>query len=126
MATQIRERRRLSPIPTPPKRATPLRTLASNLVAAARAAFAETYILAVERRTIYLRRLPKALDGFRIVHLTDIHHSPFTGREQIERAVEAANGLDADIIALTGDYVSHEREYASSCAEMMGRLRARC
>ncbi|MEJ7713780.1 MAG: metallophosphoesterase [Pyrinomonadaceae bacterium] len=28
-------------------------------------------------------------------------------------------------MALTGDYVSHEREYAAPCAEMMGRLRAR-
>lgn len=83
-------------------------------------------MLAVERRTIHLHRLPAALDGFRIVHLTDIHHSPFTGREQIERAIEVANNLDADIIALTGDYISREREYAAPCAEMMGRLRARC
>jgi len=123
---QLRERRRVSPLPAPPKRETPLRSLASSLVQAARAAFAEPYMLAVERHTIYLHRLPAALDGFRIVHLTDIHHSPFTGREQIERAVEMANSLDADIIALTGDYVSHEREYAAPCAEMMGRLRARC
>lgn len=127
MATPIRERRRVSPIlAPPPKRATPFRALASSLVQTARAAFAETYMLAIERRTIRLHRLPAALDGFRIVHLTDIHHSPFTGREQIERAVEVANNLDADIIALTGDYISHEREYAAPCAEMMGRLRARC
>ena len=92
----------------------------------ARAAFAEPYMLAVERHTVRLRRLPRAMDGLRIVQLSDIHHSPFTGREQIEHAVETANKLDADIIALTGDYISHEREYAAPCAEMLGRLRARC
>lgn len=92
----------------------------------ARTAFAEPYELAVERHAIGLRRLPRALDGLRIVQLSDIHHSPFTGREQIERAVEAANNLQPDIVALTGDYVSHEREYAAPCAEMLGRLRARC
>ena len=102
---------------------TPLRTLAAGLTQAARAAFAEPYKLAVERRVIHLRRLPRALDGLRIVQLSDIHHSPFTGSEQVERAVEMANSLQPDIIALTGDYVSHEREYAPPCAEMLGRLR---
>jgi predicted MPP superfamily phosphohydrolase len=33
------------------------------------------------------------MDGLKIVHLSDIHHSPFTGREQVERAVEVANSL---------------------------------
>jgi uncharacterized protein len=93
--------------------------------AIARAAFAEPYQLAVERHAIALRRLPRELDGLRIVQLSDIHHSPFTGREQVERAVELANSLEPDIIALTGDYVSHEREYVQPCAEMLGRLRAR-
>jgi predicted MPP superfamily phosphohydrolase len=82
-------------------------------------------MLAVEQRTIMLERLPQKLDGFRIVHLSDIHHSPFTGTRQIERAIETTNSLEPDIIALTGDYVSHEREYAAPCAELMGRLRAR-
>jgi predicted MPP superfamily phosphohydrolase len=92
---------------------------------AARRALAEPYMLAVERQEIRLARLPKELDGLRIVQLSDIHHSPFTGTRQIERAIETANELQPDIIALTGDYVSHEREFAAPCAEMMGRLRAR-
>ncbi len=120
-STTWRDRRRVTPA-----RPKPLRSLAAGLMQAARAAFAEPYMLAVERHAVGLRRLPKEMDGLRIVQLTDIHHSPFTGREQVERAVEMANSLQPDIIALTGDYVSHEREYAAPCAEMMGRLRARC
>ncbi len=107
------------------RRATPLRTIAAGLVQLARAAFAEPYQLAVEQHAVGLRRLPRELDGFRIVHLSDIHHSPFTGRKQVERAVEVANSLEPDIIALTGDYISHEREYVQPCAEMLGKLRAR-
>ena len=103
-----------------------LRSLAANLVQAGRAAFAEPFRLTIERHTILLPRLPPALDGLRIVQLSDLHHSPFTGREQIEQAIAAANSLEPDIVALTGDYVSHEREYAAPCAEMLGRLRARC
>ncbi|MCA1634070.1 MAG: metallophosphoesterase [Acidobacteria bacterium] len=118
--TGWRERRRVART-----RATPLRTLTAGLAQVARAAFAEPYQLAVERHAVALPRLPRALDGLRVVHLSDIHHSPFTGREQVERAVEVANSLQPDIIALTGDYISHEREYIQPCAEMLGRLRAR-
>ncbi|MBV9924726.1 MAG: metallophosphoesterase [Acidobacteria bacterium] len=119
--TNWRERRRVANA----GRATPLRTIASGLAQIARTALAEPYQLAVERHAIGLKRLPRALDGLRIVHLSDIHHSPFTGREQVERAVEVANSLQPDVIALTGDYVSHEREYVQPCAEMLGRLKAR-
>src|ERR671910_928901 len=90
---------------------TPLRALAINLGAAARTALSEPFRLTVEHHQIHLRRLPSELDGLRIVQLSDIHHSPFTSREQIERAVETANSLQPDLIALTGDYVSKERSY---------------
>ncbi len=109
--------------------ATPLRALAANLAPGlaqlARAAFAEPFVLTVERHAVMLPRLPRTLDGLRIVQLTDLHHSPFTGSGQLQQAIETANSLQPDIIALTGDYVSHEREYAAPCAELVGRLRAK-
>ncbi len=104
---------------------TPLRALALNLSEAARSALTEQFSLTIEHKQIRLRRLPQELDGFRIVQLSDIHHSPFTSREQIERAVATANSLQPDIVALTGDYVSKERQYAAPCAELLGTLRAR-
>ena len=104
---------------------TPLRSLALNLGQAARSALAEPYRITIEHHPVYLRRLPESFEGLRVVHLSDFHHSPFTSREQIERAVETANRLQPDIIALTGDYISHERRYAAPCAELLGRLRAR-
>ena len=126
MATQLRlkQRRRSSSLVSQ-RPETPLRTLALTLSQAARAALTEPYLLTIEHHSIQLPRLPKAFDGFRIVHLSDIHHSPFTSKEQIERAVDTANRLKPDIIALTGDYISHDRQYAVPCAELLGRLRAR-
>ncbi|MEJ7618908.1 MAG: metallophosphoesterase [Pyrinomonadaceae bacterium] len=122
----IRRGSRTTPYSQGSTTAAPLmRTLMAGVFDAARSALAEPYLLKVERHQVELRRLPRALNGLRVVQLTDIHHSPFTGREQIERAVEMANSLEPDIVALTGDYISHEREYAAPCAEMMGRLRAR-
>jgi uncharacterized protein len=83
-------------------------------------------MLSIERQPIFLRRLPPALDGFRVVQLSDLHHGPLTSEAQLRRAIEAANKLDPDIIALTGDYISHERRYAARCAEIVSRLHARC
>ena len=108
-----------------PQSQRPLRTLALSLGQVARSAFAEPFMLTIERRAIFLRRLPKALDGLRIVQLSDLHLGPLTSSAQLRRAVETANSLDPDIIALTGDYISHERHYAAPCAEVVGRLRAR-
>src|SRR5678815_2536467 len=128
MATPIRwkQRGRLAPYGAPtPGSSTPLRSLALNLTHVARAALTEPYMLTIEHQPISLRRLPKEFEGFRVVQLSDVHHGPFSDRSQIERAVETANRLQPDIIALTGDYISKERHYAAPCAEMLGRLKAR-
>ena len=125
MSTPIRSKQRGRVVPLGGQPQTPLRTLALNLTAAAKSALTEPYRLTIEHQQVYLRRLPKALDGFRIVQLSDIHHSRFTSRQIIERAVQTATSLQPDIIALTGDYISKERAYAAPCAEILGKLRAR-
>jgi len=126
MATPIRMRRRGRVLTNGPGRPdTPLRNLALNLTHVARAAITEPYMLTIEHERIELSRLPKSFESFRIVQLSDIHHGPFSDPSQIERAVDTANRLQPDIIALTGDYISKERHYAAPCAEMLGRLRAR-
>jgi uncharacterized protein len=127
MATPIRwnQRGRVARYGNSNRPDTPLRSLAVSLTHVARAALSEPYMLTVEHKSIQLDRLPKAFDGFRIVQLSDVHHGPFSDREQIERAVETANRLQPDLIALTGDYISKERHYAAPCAEMLGKLKAR-
>lgn len=103
---------------------TPLRDLASNLSQVARYALNEANSLSLEKVEIKLKRLPKKLDGFRIIHLSDIHHSPFTNLEHITRAVKIANRLNPDMFVLTGDYVSHDNEYIAPVAKVLGQLKA--
>ena len=103
---------------------TPLRDLAGSLSQVARYALNEANTLSVEKIEIRLNRLPKNLEGFRLVHLSDIHHSPFTDIDHISRAVEIANELKPDIFVLTGDYVSHESAYIAPMAKVLGRLDA--
>ena len=103
----------------------PIRELAGNWSKKAKLAMDEANSLSLERVEITLDRLPKRLDGFKIIQLSDTHHSPFTGLEHIKRAVKIANRLRPDIFLLTGDYVSHEREYIPPVAAALGKLKAR-
>lgn len=103
----------------------PLRNLAGNLSRRAQNSHLnEANTLTVERVSIVLERLPKNLDGFRVVHLSDIHHSPFTNLEHIKRAVEISNDLKPDMFVLTGDFVSHEAEYIAPVAKVLGELKS--
>ena len=101
---------------------TPLRDLAGNFSKLARYAIAEANTLSLEKIDVYLTRLPKKLNNFRIVHLSDIHHSPFTSIEHIARTVKISNRLKPDLVILTGDYVSHEAEYIAPMAKVLGNL----
>jgi predicted MPP superfamily phosphohydrolase len=103
---------------------TPLRDLAGNFSKLARYAIAEANSLSLEKIDIFLERLPKKLNNFRIVHLSDIHHSPFTSLEHIARTVKIANRLKPDLVILTGDYVSHETKYIAPMAKVLGNLKS--
>lgn len=103
---------------------TPLRKLAGDLSKVAKYAIDEANSLSLERVEIKLARLPKKLDGFKIIHLSDIHHSPFTSFDHIARTVKVANRLRPDMFVLTGDYVSHEADYVEPVAKLLGELKA--
>jgi len=59
----------------------------------------------VVRVDVPIAGLPVALAGFRIVQLSDLHAGPTIRRDYLQRIVAAANRLDADMVALTGDLV---------------------
>jgi uncharacterized protein len=96
-----------------------------SIAAFLKAAMIEPRMVEVTYQRIVIARLPQRFNGFRIVQLSDIHHSPFLGLEEIAEAVRRANELKPDLVALTGDYVSHSVDYIDGCARELGGLRAR-
>lgn len=52
-----------------------------------------------------IANLPAALQGFRIVQISDLHVGQTIRREYMQRIVSTVNGLQADMVALTGDLV---------------------
>lgn len=77
------------------------------------------------RVEIPIAGLPAALDGFRIVQISDLHLSPTTPWYQVEHLVRAANALQPDLLAVTGDLVDAEADGVRPKAERLGAIRAR-
>lgn len=71
--------------------------------------------------------LDPALEGFRIVQVSDLHVGPTIGREYVERVVRMANALQPDLVALTGDIVDGPvgrlAQAAASLAELQPKGR---
>ena len=79
---------------------------------------------------------PSPLDGFRIVQLSDLHYDPHFGIAPIEAAVRLANSQAADLVALTGDFVTlptietrassrRAAELSEPCAALLKQLRSK-
>lgn len=75
--------------------------------------------------TIPVNRLNKALDNFRIVQLSDLHIDLTKDPDQIRFIVETVNGLNPDIIVITGDLVDAEVDAIGSAVELLAALKAR-
>lgn len=59
----------------------------------------------VKAVSIHLQRFPSALDGTKLVQISDLHLGITVGREWLAEVVHRVNQLEPDIIAITGDLV---------------------
>jgi len=80
--------------------------------------------LEVTPQTIRLPRLPRAFDGFRICQLSDIHIGPFMPAEEIRKYVAIANAQKAEMIVLTGDFVTFDPNTQNAVVDALRDLRA--
>jgi uncharacterized protein len=85
----------------------------------------ERHALELSRTDLQMAGLPSALDGLRIGFITDLHHSEFTGLDDIGHAVDMVRAERPDLILLGGDYISYgDLRYAEPCAEALAVLEA--
>ncbi len=81
-------------------------------VAAATAALGVAEARSVVRldRVVPIGGLPAALDGLRIAHVSDLHLGvPGVNRTAAQRAVALVNAAAPDLVAITGDLLTHPR-----------------
>jgi predicted MPP superfamily phosphohydrolase len=105
--------------------------LGGGLAAGAEATIFEPNEPQVVRMDISLDRLPFAWDGLRIVQLSDLHCDGYFAAYPIRKAVALANGLQPDLVLLTGDFVTvpmfggkrHKKQAARTIEPCAGLLR---
>jgi len=80
--------------------------------------------LDVVDREIALPDLPDELDGLTIAHFSDMHVGELLRIDRLPRLVRRVNRLNADLIAVTGDYVDLSLDVIRPVVEAMSRLEA--
>ncbi|NNC06368.1 metallophosphoesterase [Corallococcus exiguus] len=74
---------------------------------------------------VRIPKLPRSLDGFSIVQLTDLHVGPFIQRRFMDELVRRANALNPDLVAITGDLVDGTVPRLGGFVAALGNLHAR-
>ena len=70
--------------------------------------------------------IPKAFDGFKIVHISDLHLSTFDdSRERFRGFIDEINKHNPDIVCFTGDLVTLGKEEAEPYTEILKGIRSR-
>ena len=81
--------------------------------------------LDVTRLEVTLPALPVALDGFRLVQVSDLHLGPIASRQALRDALDRAVAEDPDLIVVTGDIVDTPEADLDLWLPELNRLRAR-
>jgi predicted MPP superfamily phosphohydrolase len=79
----------------------------------------------VSEINVRLERLPRALDGLRIVQLTDVHIGDILQRPFLEDIVARANRLRPDLVAITGDLVDGRVSHLAAAVSALSALQSR-
>lgn len=79
----------------------------------------------VRRVRVALPGLPRSLDGFRIVQISDLHLGLTRAGDWLSEVVSQVNGLDPDLIAVTGDLVDGSVEQIGEEVKPISGLRAK-
>lgn len=82
--------------------------------------------LTVTQRIIKLKRLPQALDGLKVVQISDLHFYEYSDPVYYQRVTDAVNAAAADLILLTGDVVHYGAEHIPAAKAFLDTLNANC
>ncbi len=80
--------------------------------------------LDLTERAIEVPRLSTVFDGLSIVHVSDFHFTGRVGKGYFEEVVRRSNGLEPDLVAVTGDLLDHP-DCIDWIPDTLGRLRGR-
>jgi len=71
-----------------------------------------------------IANLPRDLEGFRILQLSDIHLGPFLNENDLARVVDAAVETRPHLAVVTGDLISSHGDPVDACIRQLARVKA--
>jgi hypothetical protein len=77
------------------------------------------------REKVLIPGLPDALQGFKIVQISDIHSGSFLHKEPVRNAVDLINAQEPDLVFFTGDLVNNKAEEAQPFVDVFDKINAR-
>lgn len=76
----------------------------------------------LEEVAVPVRGLARALDGFTIVQLSDIHFGMFVGEPELRAAVALVRRARPDLVVVTGDMLDHDVRFAPLLGKLVRAL----
>lgn len=86
--------------------------------------FSNKYKYQVKKLTLAFENLPKAFEGMKIVHISDIHSGSFQNKAAVNHGVDLILQQQPDLILFTGDLVNDRAEEMQDYIDVFNRLTA--
>ena len=81
----------------------------------------EPKLITVKEQKITINNLPDNFDGFKIVHISDIHYGRLFDEESLKKLVKSINEQKPDIVVLTGDLIDKDTHMTTNMANKISK-----
>jgi predicted MPP superfamily phosphohydrolase len=98
--------------------------LAAPFAALGYGVFVQRTDFRVREIDVPLAGLPRDLEGFRLLQLSDVHLSPFLTEREFARVIDAACELRPHLTVMTGDLISNRGDPLDACIRQLARVRS--
>ena len=82
----------------------------------------EPKLITVKEQKISLDNWPDNFNGFKIVHISDLHYGRIFNNQSLKKLVQSINEQKPDIVVLTGDLIDKNTNMTTSKANQISNL----
>jgi predicted MPP superfamily phosphohydrolase len=79
----------------------------------------------VDTIPLQMKNIPSDHPGLAVVHITDLHIGPLMQPDRLNRYIDRINGLEADLIVITGDLFDFDPRYVEDGCRALSKLAAK-
>ena len=84
--------------------------------------FIEPKLITVKEQKITINNWPDNFNGFKIVHISDIHYGRVFDDESFQKLIDSINEQKPDIVVLTGDLIDKDTKMTTNMANKISKL----